>query len=138
MGTVMRKAFLGIAGLLFLAGSAQAASCLRLDYIHDWKRLSGGTMEVGDDFGHRYKVTLTGSCKALNLKHALEVHSLAGQGMTCMSPGDILTSQSRVSFSTSHCAVAHITDIAPGTPAPPVSPRRGGAARPSPALDAGP
>jgi hypothetical protein len=137
MATVTRKVFAGLAGLLFLAGSAQAASCLRLDYIRNWKRLSGGTLDVGDDFGNRYKVTLTGACKGLNLEHALEVHSLAGQGMSCMAPGDIITSRSRVNFSTSHCTVRRISDIAPGMPSPPVAPRRDRTARPSPALDAG-
>ena len=131
----MYKAILASAAMLLLAGSAQGASCLRLGYIHDWKRLGGSMMEVGDDFGNRYKVTLTGACKSLHLKHALEVHSLAGQGMSCMSPGDIVTTQSRVTISASQCAVSRIADETPAMPAPPVTPRRDGAATPSPALD---
>ena len=133
----MRKAILGLAGLLLAAGPAGAASCLRLHYIHKWKRLSANTMEVVDDFGNHYKVTLGGACKAVKFRHALEVHSLAGQGMACMAPGDIVSSQSRVNFSTSHCTVRRISDIAPGMPPPPVTPLRRETARSSPALDAG-
>ena len=131
----MDKAIVGLTAVLLLAGSAQASSCLRLDFIHDWKRLTGSMMEVGDDFGNHYRVTLTGACKTLDLKHALGVHSLAGQGMSCLAPGDIITSQSGFSFNTNPCAVRLITDLAP--PAPPVAPRRSGTARPPPALDEG-
>ncbi|HEY5347022.1 MAG TPA: hypothetical protein VIJ72_02435 [Rhizomicrobium sp.] len=129
------KAILGLAGLALLAGPANAASCLRLSYIRDWKRMAGNTMEVGDDFGNRYKVTLTGACKGLNLRHALEVHSLAGEGMSCMAPGDIVTGKSDISMSASKCAVGRIAYVVPALPAPPVSPRRDRTAVVSPALD---
>ena len=123
----MRKLFMVLAVLM--TAPPAGADCLRIHDIHSWRVAGPRELLVQDNFRNLYKVTLSGACG--DLQHDLEVRSLAGGGLACMAPGDIVTGDSAAGLS--QCRVARIAAMTPTHAAPAGS--RAAAAVPSPALD---
>lgn len=104
----MRKAlFLAAALAALIPAAAQASPCLQENQIWNWHALSDKTLIVENEVHQKFRLSLIGTCQNLRFYQNLGFRSVGGTGMSCLGPGDMVTSHD---FATGpqHCAITHI------------------------------
>jgi hypothetical protein len=73
-----------------LPAIAATPDCLRGNQIRGFQALSDRELIVTDNFRHKFKVTVLGTCNDLTFKNVVGFKSFSGFGMACVQSGDTL------------------------------------------------
>ena len=94
----MRKIILLAAGLSVLSAlpaAAASATCLQYGSLYNFNALDDKTLIVEDDFHHKFKVSLLGTCPELPFKEGIGFKSFGPHmALDCVSSGDSIITRS--------------------------------------------
>jgi len=99
----MRKSILAlaVAGAAVMAAAPAGAQparqqCLRANQIDSFSSIRGTdrAIVVTDRFRNRYRVSFNAPCDDVDFNGAVQIRSLSGSGLSCITRGDLVISRS--------------------------------------------